>query len=70
MSRVSLTRQILHKDFKYTWWDHNLSQDLLVTGRDAMCKRLTDIRAELPLQYKVIRDYAGACKIVRISYLV
>ena len=58
------------EDFRDAWWVHNLSQDLVVTRTDIVSKILAVIRAELPPQYKVNRDYAGVCKTVRTSSLV
>ena len=59
---VSLIRQLLQKDFKDVWWVYNLSQDLVITRRDVLSKRLSVIRVELPPHCKVNQDYASVCK--------
>ena len=55
-SRVSLIRQILQKDYKDAWWDHHLSQDLVVMRSSTVSKSLAVTRAKLSPQYKVNRD--------------
>ena len=64
-SGESLTRRILQKDYKETWWVHNLSLGLAVP-EGAMCKRLT---IEGRLASSVHVESAVLCRIMGLSYL-